>query len=104
MAVSINMEMVKIISLKEKMALDLFLAQPKRVSSFANYTPSDGVAFFSRLGTCRGPIEESIAECETLCATLNSMDPSKTEEIEAMVRSKEVRKGKKKGGKRGVNL
>ena len=92
MAVSVSEDMVKIISLKERMALELFLSQPKRVSSFASYTPSDGVAFFSRLGVCRSPIEESISDCETLCAKLNSLGPTKKEEIEEMLRSKEVRK------------
>ena len=92
MAVSITNDMVKLISLKEKMALDLFLSQPKKVSSFANYTPSDAVAFFLRLGVYRGPIEDSVASCEALSTTLNSLGPSKKAEIEEMIESKKVGK------------
>ena len=93
MGLTITDEIVKVISLKEKMATDLFLAQPKKVSSFATFTPLDAITFFSRLGVCRGPIEESVAQCETLCAALNSLGPTKMPEIEKMIKNKEVSVG-----------
>ena len=45
MAVVLTEDIIKIVFLKERLSLDLYLAQSKEVTNFANYTPTDGVAF-----------------------------------------------------------
>ena len=79
---------VRWISFKEKLAMDLFMMQPKRVSSFASFTPGDFLGVVAKLICYRNAIEESVSEAEDFCLLLNSMGKEKQAEINKMVEEK----------------